>query len=76
MELRSPSDRLVTLQEKMEEYRDNGVVLGWLIDPIERAVCVYRFGVDVEYHDNPERLSGEPELPGFILELQRLWGQG
>jgi len=73
IEVRSPSDRLPKLQEKMEEYRENGAALGWLIDPQERKVHVYRPGKRVECLDYPKRLSGDPELPGFVLELARIW---
>lgn len=70
IELRSRTDRLSTLQAKMREYRDNGVRLGWLIDPKSRRVEVYRSGQEVEILLNPESLSGEDVLPGFILSLQ------
>ena len=73
VEVLSPSDRLPTLQGKMEEYRENGAVLGWLIDPEERKVYVYRPGKRVECLNRPKRLSGDPELPGFVLELARIW---
>lgn len=73
IELRSPSDRLKTIQEKMQEYLDNGAQLGWLIDPSERRVYVYRPGVAVECLDNPANISGDPELPGFVLDLTRIW---
>jgi Uma2 family endonuclease len=73
IEVRSPSDRLPRLREKMEEYRENGASLGWLIDPQERKVHVYRPGKPVECLDRPKRLSGDPELPGFVLELARIW---
>lgn len=73
MELRSPSDRLSTLQDKMREYRENGARLGWLIDPQNYRVEVYRVGCDVEVLDRPETLSGEDVLPGFVLPLTRIW---
>ena len=73
LEVRSPSDRLLKLQEKMAEYRDNGAELGWLIDPQERKVHIYRPGKRVEILNHPKRLSGDPELPGFVLELARIW---
>jgi Uma2 family endonuclease len=73
IEVRSPSDRLARLQEKMEEYRENGAALGWLIDPQARKVHVYRPGQRVEVLDHPKRLSGDPELQGFVLELARIW---
>lgn len=73
IELRSPSDRLADLKAKMEEYRDNGARLGWLIDPKERRVHVYRPGRPVEVLDEPMVVSGDPELPGFVLELDPIW---
>ena len=73
VELRSPSDRLSDLEAKMEEYRANGVRLGWLIDPKKRRVHVYRPGRPIEVLDDPRVVSGDPELPGFILELAPVW---
>jgi Uma2 family endonuclease len=69
VELRSKSDRLKTLQEKMEEYLLNGAQLGWLIDPLEKKVYLHRPGVPVEILDRPQELSGEPLLKGFVLKL-------
>jgi Uma2 family endonuclease len=74
LELRSPSDRLTAPQEKMAEYRDNGARLGWLLDPLERTVYIYRPGHAVERLDDPETLSGEPILPGFVLLRRQVWG--
>ena len=73
IELRSESDRLVALQRKMEEYIANGAQLGWLIDPRQRRVYVYRPQTSVEILDDPQSLSGEPELPGFTLDLNPVW---
>jgi Uma2 family endonuclease len=73
LELRSPSDALEYVQAKMQEYLDNGARLGWLIDPIERKVYIYRPQAPVECLDNPQAISGEPVLPGFVLELGRVW---
>lgn len=77
IEIRSSSDTLRGLQRKMEEYIENGVRLGWLIDSLDqrRRVYVYRPGSEVEILEGPESLSGEPELPGFILDLQFIWEQ-
>ena len=72
-ELRSDSDRLTTLQDKMAEYIENGVRLGWLIDPFQRRVHVYRPGKAVEVLEDPEKVSGEEVLPGFELSLQEIW---
>ena len=73
VELRSKTDRLKTLMAKMEEYTANGAQLGWLIDPLERKVHIYRPGVDPEVIDDPETVSGEPLLKGFVLDLRALW---
>jgi Uma2 family endonuclease len=73
VELRSESDSLAQLRSKMQEYMDNGARLGWLIDPQNRRVEVYRPGVAVEVLDDPTALSGEEVLPGFVLNLRRVW---
>ena len=72
-ELRSPSDTLSMLQAKMAEYIENGVRLGWLIDPFQRQVHVYRPGQAVEILDGPETVSGDPVLSGFMLNLLEIW---
>jgi Uma2 family endonuclease len=73
IELRSASDRLNDLQEKMLEYLMNGILLGWLIDRKNRQVYVYRPNQDVEILDNPETVKGDPELPGFGLQMAKIW---
>jgi Uma2 family endonuclease len=73
VELRAQSDALATLQAKMEEYMANGASLGWLIDPLEKQVYVYRPGADMLHLNNPDTISGKPLLPGFVLEVERLW---
>lgn len=73
IEVRSPSDVLKTLKEKMEEYIANGCQLGWLIDPDTMQVHVYRPGQPVQALDNPANISGDPELPGFVLDLEPVW---
>lgn len=73
VELRSPSDALKNLQSKMAEYAENGAALGWLIDPIERKVHVYRAGGEMEILENPEKISGEPLLKKFTLEMEKIW---
>ncbi|MBW4555757.1 MAG: Uma2 family endonuclease [Trichormus sp. ATA11-4-KO1] len=72
VELRSPSDSLKDLQDKMQEYIDNGAQLGWLIDRKNKRVELYRPGKDLEILDNPNSLSGENILPGFVLNLQQI----
>ncbi|MGL5192651.1 MAG: Uma2 family endonuclease, partial [Chroococcales cyanobacterium] len=73
IELRSESDRLATLQGKLQEYIDNGTALGWLIDPQQQQVEIYRVGQEAEMVVNPSQLSGETVLRGFVLNLQRVW---
>ncbi|MHC5744605.1 MAG: Uma2 family endonuclease [Nostoc sp.] len=73
IELRSLSDRLIKLQEKMQEYIDNGASLGWLIDRQNRKVYIYRPNRELEILDNPEAVSGNPELPGFVLRMGKIW---
>ncbi len=74
IELRSATDKLITLERKMAEYRDCGVRLGWLIDPAEKQVQIYRLGRPTEYLNQPAQLSGEDVLPGFVLTLSEVWG--
>jgi Uma2 family endonuclease len=69
IELRSQTDRLKSLQEKMLEYLENGLRLGWLIDPQGQQVEIYRPGKPVEVVILPAKLSGEAVLPGFELLL-------
>lgn len=69
VELRSRSDELADVREKMAEYMRNGARLGWLIDPQEQQVYIYQPGRALEVLDEPETVSGDPVLPGFVLEL-------
>jgi len=74
VELRSASDNLKPLQEKMAEYmREPGVKLGWLIDRKHRRVYIYRPGLPEECLENPATVSGDPILPGFVLNLNKIW---
>ena len=72
-ELRSESDSLASLQRKMLEYIANGASLGWLIDPLKRRVYVYRPNEELLLLENPEVVSGDSLLPGFVLKMERLW---
>jgi len=71
IELRSPTDNLELLQAKMQEYMDAGVRLGWMVDPQEQQVEIYRQGQPKEVRPLPTELSGEDVLPGFVLPLPR-----
>ena len=73
IELRSPSDSLTTLQEKMQEYMDSGVRLGWLFNPQDQQVEIYRQGQMKEVCSLPTELSGEAVMPGFLLRVDRLF---
>lgn len=73
IELRSPTDSLADLQAKMQEYVENKVSLGWLIDPQSKKVYVYRPNKQVEVLVNPTEISGEPLLKGFTLKLKGIW---
>jgi Uma2 family endonuclease len=73
IELCSPTDDLEDIKAKMKEYVANGLRLGWLIDPPARRVYVYRPGREVEILENPAQVSGDPELPGFVLEMAEIW---
>ena len=73
IELRSKTDSLNTLQAKMLEYQTNGVRLGWLIDPQNQQIEIYRLGRDVEFLVSPIALSGEETLPGFVMDLTSIW---
>jgi Uma2 family endonuclease len=73
VELRSRSDSLNALREKMREYIANGARLGWLIDPIDRRVHIYRPPAEETRLNDPESVSGDPVLRGFVLEPRRLW---
>lgn len=72
VELRSPTDNLKTLQNKMLEYLDNWLLLGWLIDPISKKIEIYRKEQDKEILNNPTTISGDPVLPDFILNLSQI----
>ena len=81
IELRSSSDTLRGLQDKMQEYIDNGALLGLLIDSRSetlrerknRKVYIYRPNREPEILDNPETVSGDPVLPGFVLQMAKIW---
>lgn len=73
IELRSSSDTLSSLQSKMQEYIDNGALLGFLIDRKNRTVHLYRPNQTPEILGAPDSVSAEPELPGFILQMAKIW---
>ncbi len=73
LELMSPNDYLINTQVKMQEYLDNGVKLGWLINPEAKQVEIYRLRQDVKSLNSPQSLSGEDILPGFTLDLAKIF---
>jgi Uma2 family endonuclease len=73
VELLSPTDSLRATEEKMEEYLANGAVLCWLINPRKRQVSIYRPQRPVQILGNPTTAAGDPELRGFVLELEPVW---
>jgi Uma2 family endonuclease len=72
IELRSKSDRLKKLKEKMEEYMVNGVRLSWLLDPVHNCATIYRPGRPAQEIDEPTILSGDPLLPGFQFDFREI----
>lgn len=73
VELRSPSDVLSVLQDKMQEYLENGARLGWLLEPVQKRVYVYKPGEPVRELTDPEEVSADPVLPGFVLKPREIW---
>jgi Uma2 family endonuclease len=73
IELRSKTDRLITLKAKMLEYQRLGVRLGLLINPQDKQVEIYRLGQGVEVLESPTSVSCEDVLPGFVLNLNKIW---
>ena len=73
IELRSESDQLKTLQDKMTEYLDNGCQLGWLIDPQSQELTVYQPQRSPEILGQPKALAGGDLMPDFICDLDFLW---
>ncbi|PHM06389.1 Uma2 family endonuclease [Nostoc sp. 'Peltigera malacea cyanobiont' DB3992] len=73
IEIMSPSDTLKKVQGKMHEYMSNGCRLGWLINRKKQEVEIYRPGQDVEVIKSPQTISGESVLPGFVLNLTKIW---
>ena len=72
IELRSPSDRLSDVQAKMEEYIANGARLGWLLDPFDNCVTIYRPGQPPERIEKPTVVHGDPVLPGFHFDFREI----
>jgi Uma2 family endonuclease len=73
IELMSPSDHLLRAKKKMQQWIDNGVLLGWLIDPDHRTVIIYRPGTDPQVLTDPAQVEGEGPVSGFVLDLKDIW---
>lgn len=76
IELRSPSDSMKNLQDKMQEYSENGASLGWLIDPEAQQVLVFQPKTAILRLDKPQFLLADNLLTGFSLDMQELWNVG
>jgi Uma2 family endonuclease len=63
------------LEAKMDEYIANGAQLGWLLDPFNKRVYIYRSGEAIVCLEGPETISGDPLLPGFVFDVAGMWGQ-
>jgi Uma2 family endonuclease len=73
IEIKSESDRLRRLREKMREYMENGAQLGWLIDTDKRSIEIYRPGGEVETRSGIVQIEGEGPVAGFVLDLTYVW---
>jgi Uma2 family endonuclease len=74
IEVRSKSDSLTDVRSKMEEWKANGVELGWLVDPSRKVVEIYRPGREPEVLEGGSAVEGEGPVAGFVLELGKVWG--
>ncbi len=74
IEVRSGSDRLKPAQEKMQAWIANGAKLAWLVDPLRKAVEIYRPGREPEVLEGGSAVEGEGPVAGFVLELGKVWG--
>jgi len=73
IELLSPTDRRKKVHEKMLEWIANGAELGWMIDPIQQSVAIYRPGRDAEVRVGITGIEGEGPVAGFVLDLREIW---
>ena len=75
VEIASWTDRVADLKRKMERWIQHGALVGWLIDPYDRIVWIYRPGQAVEELHAPSELAGDPALPGLVVPLDRIWAE-
>ncbi len=73
IELRSTNDSLTSLEQKMNEYVENGSQVGWLFDAKSKRVGIFRPNQAVEILENPSTINGDPVLPGFAFDLREIW---
>jgi Uma2 family endonuclease len=73
IELRSATDNLKPLQEKMKEYQRLGVKLGLLVDPKNKQVEIYRPGQEAEVLESPASIDCNEVMPGFVLSMNKIW---
>jgi Uma2 family endonuclease len=73
IEVRSDTDRLKVVQKKMREYLEQGAQLGWLINPDDKTVEIYRPNGEVEKRSGIDKLEGESPVAGFVLDLTCVW---
>ncbi|WP_041596608.1 Uma2 family endonuclease, partial [Halothece sp. PCC 7418] len=73
MKLKIQPEQFATIALLNEEYRENGVRLGWLINPQDQQVKIYRQGCDREILDQPQVIDGEDVLPNFELSLENIF---
>ena len=75
VEIVSWTDEVSAQQRKMERWLERGILLGWLIDPYDRIVWIYRPGREPEELHEPSELRGDPELPGLVVPLDKIWAE-
>ena len=75
LEIRSESDSVLELKTKMKEYMDNGCRLAWLIDPKNKETHVYRTTGSNEIISFDKELSGEEVMPGFSIDLSKIFNE-
>ena len=73
IELRSPTDSLDDRNDAMQAYSEAGVQLAWLIDPSTQTLSEYRPGSLPREYLQPQTMSADPVLPGFVLDLAEVW---
>ena len=70
VEIMSRNDSIASAHRKMQDYINHGAMIGWLIDPFRRRVHIYRPGVDPTVLEDPDTVSADPDLPGFVFAVR------